>query len=113
MYGVKVADVRVKLDLSMTSERVAFAPEPFYHVQDDRLCVTMATPLGTRAEWLRPDGPPEKDRDPAGNPKPNKAKSTGRIDVVVAAIMATGRAVVGNSLRAKIRLPAGYEVALA
>lgn len=47
---------------------VAFTPEPYYHVvRNDRLCITMTTPLGSRVEWLIPDGPPERDRDPAGN----------------------------------------------
>ena len=46
---------------------MAFVPEPLYHVHLGKLCITMNTPLGTRVEWLTPDGPPEKDRDPAGN----------------------------------------------
>lgn len=45
----------------------AFVPEPFYHIQGDRLCISMTTPLGNRSEMLVPDGPPEKDTDPAGN----------------------------------------------
>ena len=46
---------------------MAFVPEPLCHVDLGKLRLTMNTPLGTRVEWLTPDGPPEKDRDPAGN----------------------------------------------
>ena len=36
------------------------------------------------------------DTDPAGNRKPSKRKATGRIDGIVAAVMASGRAVAGQ-----------------
>lgn len=38
-------------------------------------------------------------QDPAGNVKPDKAKSTARIDGVVAAVMAVGRAMVHSPER--------------
>ena len=38
-------------------------------------------------------------RDPAGNEKPDKERSTERIDAVVAAVMAIGRLQVGESDR--------------
>jgi phage terminase large subunit-like protein len=40
-----------------------------------------------------------RDEDPAGNIKPNKARSTGRIDPAVATIMAVGRAVAAKRKR--------------
>jgi phage terminase large subunit-like protein len=41
-------------------------------------------------------------QDPAGNLKPDKAKSTGRIDGIVATIMALGRAIVASNAHPQI-----------
>ena len=45
----------------------AFVPQPQYFVDRSRLCVSMTTPIGTRIEWLHPNGPPERDYDPQGH----------------------------------------------
>lgn len=52
-------------------------------------------------------------KDPAGNIKPAKDKSTGHIDGVVAAIMAVGRATSGEKPEAPLEVPEDYEVAVA
>ena len=44
-----------------------------------------------------------RDEDASENVKPNKKKSTGRIDAAVAAIMAVGRAEAGQSVRREAR----------
>ena len=45
----------------------AFNPQPQYMVDRGKLCISRSTPLGTRTEWLHPNGPPEKDKDPQGH----------------------------------------------
>lgn len=62
------------------------------------------------SEDLRHDGNPVLtwnaasavlDTDPAGNRKPTKSRATGRIDGIVAAVMATGRALAGMAKKPK------------
>jgi phage terminase large subunit-like protein len=49
------------------------------------------------------------DRDPAGNIKPTKGKSAGKIDGVVAAIMAIGASIKGNGLEPDLYEQLGRE----
>ncbi|WP_372400769.1 terminase TerL endonuclease subunit (plasmid) [Azospirillum sp. HJ39] len=53
------------------------------------------------------------DRDAADNIKPNKATSGERIDGIVAAVMALGRAIVFDGGGQGVEIPADYEVPLA
>ena len=53
--------------LSCVQPPQAFAPQPTYSVERSKLCISMATPLGTRNEWLHPYGPAETDKDPQGH----------------------------------------------